>query len=110
MFLDNLFGMDRPAPPQTENVSLLVTVNSPEERAVIESLLRGAEIPYLLRDRGAGEAVRLIMGSNMNCGCDIYVAEEQLEEALSVISSDELSDEYPEEGFEEYPDEGSEDL
>lgn len=54
MFFDKLFGHDRPAPPQTENVKLLTTVYTPEERAVVESLLRSAEIPYLARERGAG--------------------------------------------------------
>lgn len=101
MFFDKLFGADKPAPPQTENVKLLCTLNYPEERAVIESMLRSADIPYLARDRGTGEVVRIIMGSNSTLGCDIYVDEERYDEALGLISPIELSDEEPEEGSEE---------
>ncbi|MBQ8207960.1 MAG: hypothetical protein IJZ89_04405 [Clostridia bacterium] len=101
MFFDKLFGTDRPAPPQTDNVKLLTTVHSPEERAVIESVLRSAEIPYLARERGAGEVVRIVMGSNATLGCDIYVDEEKFEEAIELISFEEIDDEEPEEGSEE---------
>lgn len=100
MFFDKLFGTDRPAPPQTESVTLLTTVHSPEEKAVIESLLRGASIPYLARERGAGEVVRIVMGSNSTIGCDIYVDKEKYEEALELISYEETEEE-PEEGSEE---------
>ncbi len=105
MFLDKLFGKDRPAPPQTDKVALLCTVYSPEERAVIESLLRSAEIPYLLRERGTGEVVRLVMGANIVQGCDIYVDEEKYEEAAELITPEEENEELT-----ELPEEGSEGL
>ncbi len=101
MFFDKLFGTDRPAPPQTENVKLLLTVFSPEEKAVIESILRSESIPYLARERGAGEVVRIVMGSGAALGCDIYVDENRYEEALSLISPEEIPDELPESGSEE---------
>lgn len=99
MFFDKLFGTDKPAPPQTENVELLITVYSPEERAVTESILRSAEIPYLARERGAGEAVRIIMGSNATLGCDIYVDSDRYEDALVLICPPD-SEEEPEDGSE----------
>lgn len=101
MFFEKLFGHNRPAPPQTENVKLLATVYFPEEKAVIESLLRSAEIPYLARERGAGEVVRIVMGANFTIGCDIYVDVERYDEAMELISCDELSDELPEDGSEQ---------
>lgn len=100
MFFDKLFGHDRPAPPQTENVKLLTTVYTPEERAVVESLLRSAEIPYLARERGAGEVVRIVMGTNSTIGCDIYVDDEKFDEATELISYEDAPDELPEEGSE----------
>lgn len=103
MFFDKLFGTDRPAPPQTDNVVLLTTVHSSEERAVIESVLRSASIPYLARERGTGEVIRIVMGSNSTTGCDIYVDEEKYEEALALISTEdeyEYEDDEPEDGSE----------
>ncbi len=97
MFFDKLFGSDKPMPPGTDKVKLLCTVNSPEEKAVIESILRSEQIPYLIRERGSGEAVRIIMGANSIMGCDIYVDEEKYDDAFALISPDEE----PEQGSEE---------
>lgn len=88
MFFDKLFGTDKPASPVTENAELLCTVYSPEELAVLESILRDAEIPYLVRDRGAGDAVRIITGTGTMFGSDIYVASERLDEASELITPD----------------------
>lgn len=88
MFFDKLFGTDKPAPPVAENAELLCTVYSPEELAVLESILRDAEIPYLVRDRGAGDAVRIITGTGTMFGSDIYVASERLDEASELITPD----------------------
>ena len=100
MFFDKRFGADKPAPPQTENVTLLTTTYSPEERAIIESILRDAEIPYLARERGTGEVVRIVMGTNSTFGCDFYVDNDNLEDALALIAYEETEDE-PEKGSEE---------
>ena len=112
MFFDKLFGTDKPAPPQSENVKLLCSIESPEELAVIRSLLQSENIPYLMRDRGAGEIIRIIAGSNAIFACDIYVADEQYEEAKALLEADceeetvyydlpeDLADETPEENSE----------
>ena len=86
MFLDKLFGTDKPAPPQTDHVKLLCTVYSPMELAVIESVLRSENVPYLVRDRGAGEATRIITGANTMFGSDVYVDEENFELASALIT------------------------
>ena len=115
MFWSKLFGADKPAPPQSENVKLLCSIESAEELAVMRSLLDSANIPYLMRDRGAGEIIRIIAGSNSVFTCDIYVADEQYEEAKALIEAD-FSDEetvyydLPESLPDEEPEKGSEDL
>lgn len=92
MFFDKLFGTGKPASPQTDNVKLLCTIYSPSELAVIESLLRSEKIPYLVRDRGAGEATRIITGANVMFGSDIYVDNENFEFASALITPNENAD------------------
>ncbi len=83
--LDKLFGLDHPAPQNEGAEVLLTTVYGNEEKAAIEALLRAAELPYRLSDRGAGGTVTVIMGYTMY-GTDVYVRQEDLELARELLT------------------------
>lgn len=98
---DKLFGLDKPQKPAEDGGELLTTAYGNEELAAIEALLRSAEIPYRLIDRGAGGVVRVISGYTMY-GTDVYVREADLEtarELLTPVDTDEetVEQESPEE-------------
>lgn len=67
-----------------EGQELLCTVYSMEELTVLRSILEGAEIPYLLKERGAGGASKVIIGFSI-CGTDVFVPESVYEDALALI-------------------------
>ena len=93
---DKLFGLDKPQKPADPTSALLATAYGNEELAAIEALLRSAEIPYRLCDRGAGGVVRVISGYNMY-GTDVFVREQDLETAQELLTP---VDEIPEDGEE----------
>lgn len=96
-FLDKLFGLDKPEKTTEETGVLLTTAHGNEELAAIEALLRSAEIPYRLTDRGAGGVVRVISGYTMY-GTDVFVREEDLETAQELLAPvDEEANEQSEE-------------
>ena len=90
-FLDKLFGFDRPAQPNNAANELLITVHGNEELAAVEALLRSAEIPYRLMDRGAGGVVRVISGYTMY-GTDVFVRPEDIETARELLTPVELDE------------------
>ena len=90
-FLDKLFGFDRPAQPNDEANELLITVHGNEELAAVEALLRSADIPYRLLDRGAGGVVRVISGYTMY-GTDIFVRPQDAETARELLTPVELDE------------------
>jgi hypothetical protein len=82
---DKLFGLDKPQKPADPTSALLATAYGNEELAAMEALLRSAEIPYRLCDRGAGGVVRVISGYTMY-GTDVFVREEDLEAARELLT------------------------
>ncbi|MBR2621540.1 MAG: DUF2007 domain-containing protein [Clostridia bacterium] len=84
-FLDKLFGLDKPEKTTEETGVLLTTAYGNEELAAIEALLRSADIPYRLSDRGAGGVVRVISGYTMY-GTDVYVREQDVQTAQELLS------------------------
>ena len=84
-FLDKLFGLEKPAKSTPEAGELLTTAYSNEELSAIESLLRSAEIPYRLCERGAGSVVRVIAGYNMY-GTDVFVKADDVETARELLT------------------------
>lgn len=96
-FLDKLFGLDKPEKTTEETGVLLTTAHGNEELAAIEALLRSAEIPYRLTDRGAGGVVRVISGYTMY-GTDVFVRQQDLETAQELLAPvDEEANEQSEE-------------
>ncbi len=92
----DLFGLDKAA-KHPEGLLLLTTVYDNVELAIIRSILEGAEIPYLIKERGAGSSVKIIMGYSM-CGTDIFVRKEDLDTAAELIAPDEDGEDIPDGG------------
>ena len=86
-----MFGFDRPAQPNDEVSELLITVHGNEELAAVEAMLRSAEIPYRLMDRGAGGVVRVISGYTMY-GTDVFVRSKDVETARELLKPVELDE------------------
>ena len=93
-----LFDFGKSYKPDGE-VELLTTVYDFGMRSVIESLLRDAEIPYLIKERGG--SLPVITGSSV-FGVDFFVKVTDLEVATELIAPcfEENSDEAAEEDAE----------
>lgn len=93
-FFKKLFGLERPATPDTDDYTLLTTVYSNEELISLRALLDSVDIPYFWADRGAGGVTRLIVG-NTCYGTDLFVPPDRLDEARDLLQApacDEKSD------------------
>ena len=101
---DKLFGLDKPQKPVDDVSELLTTAYGNEELAAIEALLRSAEIPYRLCDRGAGGIVRVISGYTMY-GTDVFVREEDAQTARELLTpvdeQEDAEEQQPEQSTEE---------
>ncbi len=82
--MDRFFGLDKTQESKDGPVLLCTAINNIQQ-AIVESILRGAEIPYLIKERGSGSAVKIIAGFSM-FGTDFYVNEEQFDEASELVS------------------------
>ena len=89
--MDRLFGLDSPALNE-EGITLFATLYDDISAAMYEDILRDAGIPYLRKDRGAGGAVRIIMGSSLSA-VDIYVPEAELDRATELFAEVEENEE-----------------
>jgi hypothetical protein len=79
--------------------SFLCTASNSLEADIIESKLRGEDIPSGRRYRGAGNFLEIFMGSNSTCPIDIYVPAAALEDARNIIIAFPLSGEDAEGAF-----------
>ena len=89
--MDSIFGLDS-AKNSFEDLELLTTVYDEISLACIKSILRDAEIPYLVKQRGSGSSVRIIAGYSI-FGADVFVLRETLETAQALIAPAEEADE-----------------
>lgn len=81
---DKFFGLDTPKTPD-EGTALLITVYDNIQLSVVRSLLDAENIPYLIRERGSGSAVKIVTGIS-SFGSDVYVPEQALEDATAAIA------------------------
>ncbi len=82
--MDQFFGLDH-THPQNDDLALLTTVYDPSALLILQGILKDAEIPYLARERGSGNSVKIIAGFSV-FGTDLYVRREQLELAQALIT------------------------
>lgn len=81
--MDKFFGLDNPAKAD-KDVALLTTTHDDVEKMIICGILEEENIPFLAKDRGAGEAVRVVTGYSMY-GCDIFVPGDLFEKANALL-------------------------
>ncbi|MBQ7383651.1 MAG: DUF2007 domain-containing protein [Clostridia bacterium] len=81
--MDRLFGFDKVS-AHPDNFELLTTVTDNVQLTIIESILKGAKIPYFSKDRGSGSAVKVIAGYSL-FGADIFVMKDDIEKARELI-------------------------
>lgn len=100
---DPIFGLERDHRiPPDENVTLLTTVHDVVMLGMVRGLLEDADIPYLVKERATGSAMRIMTGFSL-FGSDIFVPEAALEIARALISgfdgenADTVATEEPEE-------------
>ena len=78
----SIFGIGKSYKP-LPNAELLVTLYDFGMRSVIESILRNADIPYIIKDRGG--SLPIITGSPL-LGADVFVRAEDLDAANELIA------------------------
>ena len=81
--MDKFFGLDNPAKVD-KDTALLTTTHDDVEKNIICGILEEENIPFLVKDRGAGEAVRVVTGYSMY-GSDIYVPVALFEKANELL-------------------------
>ena len=104
--MDRFFGLDKAAKAD-KGVALLTTVHGEVEKNLLCGILEEEEIPFLVKDRGSGEAVRILAGFSM-FGCDVYVPEELLEQATELLEAYRNGEVLDEEALLEYDEDGEE--
>ena len=104
--MDRFFGLDRPANAD-EGVVLLTTVHDEVEKELLCGILEEEEIPFLVKDRGSGEVMRILAGFSM-FGCDIYVPEELFDAANGLLEAYRNGEALDEEALLEYDEDGEE--
>ncbi len=82
----DLFGLEKPHKiSDGDDVSLLITVYDVAILGIVRGMLEDEKIPYLVRERGTGSAMRLMTG--FSCfGTDIFVPTEALELAKGLVA------------------------
>lgn len=88
--MSDLFGLKHPV-PQDGDLEHVMTVYDNTLLPVVESILRDAEIPYLIKERGSGGVMKVVMGFSM-MGTDIFVKREDLEVATALLTPPEGDD------------------
>ena len=69
--MDRFFGLDSVS-LKDDDLELLNTANDRVYLSIIESVLKDNGIPYLVKDRGCGTVVKVVMGFSI-FGADIFV-------------------------------------
>ena len=81
--MDRFFGLDS-ATLKDGELEHLTFVNDKVYLSMVEGLLNDNEIPYLVKERGSGVAVKVIMGFSI-FGADIFVPKQYFEKASALI-------------------------
>ena len=82
----DLFGLEKPHKiSDGDEVSHLITVYDVAVLGIVRGLLEDAEIPYLVRERGTGSAMRIMTGFSL-FGTDVFVPTNALEDAKGLVA------------------------
>ena len=84
--MSDLFGLEKPHKiSDGDEVSHLITVYDVAVLGIVRGMLEDENIPYLVRERGTGSAMRIITGFSM-FGTDVYVPTEAYETAKDLVA------------------------
>lgn len=82
----DLFGLEKPHKiSDGDDVSLLTTVYDVAVLGIVRGLLEDEDIPYLVRERGTGSAMRIMTGFSLY-GTDVFVPTRAYERAKELIA------------------------
>ena len=84
--MSDLFGLEKPHKiSDGDEVSHLITVYDVAVLGIVRGLLEDENIPYLVRERGTGSAMRIITGFSLY-GTDVYVPTDAYETAKALVA------------------------
>ena len=84
--MSDLFGLEKPHKiSDGDEVSHLITVYDVAVLGIVRGMLEDENIPYLVRERGTGSAMRIITGFSM-FGTDVYVPTHAYETAKALVA------------------------
>ena len=81
--MDRFFGLDSSS-LKDNDLELLTTANDRVFLSIIESVLKDNDIPYLIKDRGCGTVVKVVMGFSI-FGADVFVLKKDFIKASELI-------------------------
>lgn len=79
-----MFESKKHSQNQEEGLKKLAAVSDNFQLGIVTSLLKEHDIPFMLKDYGSGDCMRLYTGSSI-FGSDIFVAEEDFEKADALL-------------------------
>ena len=82
--MDSLFGLDHPA--QQKDLAHLRTLCDDGSVSMAKELLQDEQIPFLVKDRGTGNVMRVITGFSIY-GVDFYVLPEDAPRATELLDA-----------------------
>ena len=103
--MDKFFGFDKVS-AHDDSVELLTTLHDDVECAIVCGILKEENIPFMVKDRGSGEIVRILGGFSM-FGRDLFVPKmlyTQAKDLLDIYRDGEVceeTEEFDEEEFDE---------
>ena len=84
--MSDLFGLEKPHKiTDGDEVSHLITVYDVAVLGIGRGMLEDENIPYLVRERGTGSAMRILTGFSLY-GTDVYVPTEAQETAKALVA------------------------
>ena len=82
----DLFGLEKPPKiSDGDEVSHLITVYDVAVLGIVRGMLEDEDIPYLVRERGTGSAMRIMTGFSL-FGTDVFVPTDALEVAKGLVA------------------------
>ena len=82
----DLFGLEKPHKiSDGDEVSHLITVYDVAVLGIVRGMLEDEDIPYLVRERGTGSAMRIMTGFSL-FGTDVFVPTDALEVAKGLVA------------------------
>ena len=89
--MDRFFGLDS-STLKDNDLELLTTANDRVYLSIVESILQDNEIPYLVKDRGCGTVVKVVMGYSI-FGVDVFVLKKDFDKASELMEQMPIAEE-----------------